>query len=288
MNKIYKKATAKLNLTLNILDKREDGYHNLESVFQKINLYDEIYIEKTNTNKIDFICSIKELENKHNIIYKAYNLLKERDSSISGVKVTLIKHIPCGAGLGGGSTDCASFLLLMNTLFSLDYSKQDLISIGKQLGADVPSCLHSNSMLVKGIGEIITPIDSNMKYYIVLVKPEISFDTKLMYNKIDNHSEFIQEYNSQNVIKALQTNDIELLCSNLYNVFEEVLEKSSEIQKIKKLLTDNGALSSLMTGSGSCVFGIFSDKVSSKKSYDSIKNLYESYWCIANNKKGCV
>jgi len=147
MEKLYIKARGKVNLTLNVLNKREDGYHDLESVFQIINLYDEMYIEKTSSNDLDITCNVKDLDNANNIIHKAYTVLKQKHSNITGVKVNLIKNIPNESGLGGGSADCANFLIAMNKLFSLNYSKQDLIDIGKTLGADVPPCLHTNALL---------------------------------------------------------------------------------------------------------------------------------------------
>ena len=149
-------------------------------------------------------------------------------------------------GLGGGSTDCATFLSGMNSLFDLNYSMQDLINIGKTLGADVPPCLYKNSMFAQGIGEIITPIITKMKYYIVIVKPEISFSTKAMFDVIDNHPEFVQAYNSPVMIKALQTGNLNLLSNNLYNAFEEVVKDNEELQNIKKLLYKYNALRNLL------------------------------------------
>ena len=146
MDKLYIKARGKVNLTLNVLDKREDGYHDLESVFQIINLYDEMYIEKTNSCSLELICNIENLENGNNIISKAYALLRKKHSEIKGIKVTLIKNIPNESGIGGGSADCANFLIAMNKLFNLNYTKHDLIDIGKTLGADVPPCLHTNAL----------------------------------------------------------------------------------------------------------------------------------------------
>jgi len=280
MERIYTKARAKLNLTLNILNKRPDGYHNLESVFQKINLYDEIYIEKAGAKNLYLACNWGEFENQNNIIYKSYNALKEKYAGIGGIKVKLIKHIPSGAGLGGGSTDAAGFLAAMNKLFDLNRPESELIEIGKTLGADVPPCLHTGSLFAEGIGEIITNVKQNIEYYIVLIKPDISFSTKLMFSELDNAVDIKQKYNSKNVIKALETGDFNLLSDNLYNVFEEVFDENSEIKNIKKLLIQNGAANSLMTGSGSCVFGIFSDKETSKKAYNDFKRTYEAYWCV--------
>lgn len=146
MNKMYIKARGKVNLTLNVLDKREDGYHNLESVFQIINLYDEMYIEKTKSKTLELICNVEHLHNSNNIIHKAYDILIKRHPNISGIRVNLVKHIPSEAGLGGGSADCANFLIAMNKLYRLNYNKQDLIDIGKTLGADVPPCLNTGTL----------------------------------------------------------------------------------------------------------------------------------------------
>ena len=167
MDKIYIKARAKVNLTLEILDKRKDNYHNLKSVFQKINLYDEIYIYKTKDDDFKLETNIQELNNKDNIIYKAYIKLKERFKVISGVKVILNKRIPMEAGLAGGSTDCASFILGMNKLFNLKLSKDEMTNLGRSLGADVVPCLYNKAVLAEGIGEIITKINTNFKYYIL-------------------------------------------------------------------------------------------------------------------------
>ena len=298
MNQIYKKSRAKINLTLHILDKRPDGYHNLESVFQIVHLYDELFIEKTEDNHLTLICNVKELENENNIIYKAYHTLKQKHSGLPGVKVTLKKNIPSGAGLGGGSANCASFLTAMNQLFDLHYSKQDLINIGKTLGADVPPCLHNGALLAQGIGEILTPICTNMKYYIVLVKPDISFNTKLMYAKLDERKNNVSKQHSathpvetktnflsHKAIQSLETNNMSSLCNNLYNNFEQTLAKDSEIFTIQHLLLEHGALCSSMTGSGSACFGIFDDKELSKKAYQSLKKTYQSFWSMPKNSE---
>ena len=281
---MYKKARAKINLTLNILDKRPDGYHNLESVFQIISLYDELFVEKTDNNTLEINCNFDDLQGEDNIIFKAYSLLKEKHENIFGIKVTLKKNIPVGRGLAGGSSNCASFLVCMNKLFDLNYSKEELINIGKTLGADVPPCMYTGAIFAKGIGEIITKVDTDLKYYIVIATPDFSLSTKLMFEKLDEiHSRYI--YDSQNAIGALKDNNLGMLCDNLYNDFEKVLEKDSEILVIKKLMIENGALASLLCGSGSSVFGIFDDKEKSKLAYEEIKKSYTSFWCFSTRRK---
>lgn len=279
MDKIYIKARAKVNLTLEILDKRKDNYHNLKSVFQKINLYDEIYIYKTKDDDFKLETNIQELNNKDNIIYKAYIKLKEKFDIISGIKVVLNKKIPMQAGLAGGSTDCASFILGMNKLFNLKLSKDEMTNLGRSLGADVVPCLYNKAVLAEGIGEIITKINTNFNYYILVIKPEISCNTKEMYNKLDSIERNLKICNTEKVIKALEDKNLELLADNLYNSFEEAVDAKS----IKDELIENKALGALLSGSGSCVFGIFKDKQDVKLAYKNLKDKYKTYICTSYN-----
>ncbi len=285
MNKIYLKARAKINLSLEVLDKREDNYHNIKSIFQKINLYDEMYIEKTHNNKFELETNIKSLNNKENVIYKAYVKLKEKYDNISGVKIILNKKIPMQAGLGGGSTDCASFILGINKLFNLRLSRSEIEMIGKSLGADVVPCFYNKSVLVEGIGDKITTINTNFKYYIVIVKPSISCNTKTMYNLIDQINKKNELDLSSTIINGLQNNDIELIANNLYNTFEEVQLDNNLIPTIKEEFLRNGAMGSLMTGSGSCVYGIFRNRKIARKAYQKLKSNYEIYICTSYNSK---
>lgn len=284
MNEGYIKARAKINLNLLVLDKREDNYHNIKSVFQKINLYDEIYVKKLNIDEFEMITNIEEINNKENIIYKAYMKLKEKYKNITGIQVRLNKRIPMQAGMAGGSTDCSAFIVLMNRLFDLKLSKKDMLDLGKDLGADVAPCFYDKPVLAEGIGDRITKIDTNIKYYIVIIKPEISCSTKEMYKKIDT-KKISQKDTTKELIKALEDNDIELLANNLYNIFEEVIEQIETIQKIKKEFIQSGAISSLMTGSGSAVYGIFKDKNEAKKAYENLKDKYQTYICTTYNIK---
>lgn len=287
MKKIYIKARAKVNLNLEILGKREDNYHNLESVFQKINLYDEIYIKKIQTDDFKLNINVKELDTKENIIYKAYVKLKEKYKTITGIEVTVNKKIPMQAGMAGGSTDCAAFIIAMNKLFDLKLTKKEMEALGKSLGADVVPCFYNKAIKAEGIGDIITNIDTDFKYYMVIIKPKIACNTKEMFQKLDTEEDIQQLHTSENIIKALENKDIYLLANNLYNVFEEVIQEKEIIQDIKKELIKNGALQALMTGSGSCVYGIFKDKQSAKNAYIALKDKYLTYICVSYNvKKG--
>ena len=285
MKEIYIKARAKVNLNLEILGKREDNYHNLESVFQKVNLYDEIYIKKTETDGFKLNINVKELDTKENIIYKAYVKLKEQYKAISGIEVTVNKKIPMQAGMAGGSTDCSAFIIAMNRLFDLKLTKKEMETLGKSLGADVVPCFYNKAVKAEGIGEIITNIDTHFKYYMIIIKPKIACNTKEMFQKLDTEEGILQLHTSENIIKALENKDIHLLADNLYNVFEEVIQEKGIIQDIKKELIKNGALQALMTGTGSCVYGIFKDKQSAKDAYIALKDKYQTYICTSYNTK---
>ena len=242
MEQIYLKARAKINLNLEVVRKREDNYHNIKSVFQKINLYDELYIQKTETNDLELETNIEQLNNKENIIYKAYEILKEKHKKITGAKVKLNKKIPMQAGLAGGSTDCASFILGMNRLFDLRLSKTEIEDIAKSLGADVVPCFYNRALLAEGIGDEITPINTNFKYYVIIIKPQIACNTKEMYQKIDGKKDLKQPDNSDKMIQALEQNNLELLANYLYNIFETVMDEKEMIQSIKKELMEQGAI----------------------------------------------
>ena len=285
MEEIYIKARAKINLNLEVFEKRKDNYHNLESVFQKVNLYDEMYIKKIKEDKFKLNINIRELDNKENIIYKAYVKLKERYKTITGVEITVKKNIPMQAGMAGGSTDCAAFIIAMNKLFDLKLSKKEIESFGKSFGADVVPCFYNKAIKAEGIGDIITHIDTNFRYYMVIIKPKICCNTKEMFERLDTQHNIKQLNTSENIIKALKNKDIKLLAKNLYNVFEEVIPEKENIKNIKKELIKNGALNALMTGSGSSVYGIFEDKQSAKKAYMELKDKYETYICTSYNVK---
>lgn len=245
MEQVYIKARAKINLNLEVVGKRKDNYHNISSVFQKINLYDELYIKKTGTEDLVIKTNIEELNSKENIIYKAYIVLKEKYKKIMGVEVLLNKKIPMQAGLAGGSTDCASFIVGMNRLFDLKLSKIEMENIGKNLGADVVPCFYNGAVRGEGIGEIITPINTDIKYYLVIIKPEISCNTGELFKKIDEGKTKKQPNNSNKIVQALEKNNLETVTKYLYNIFEEVIEERELIQNIKREVIKQGAIRKL-------------------------------------------
>ena len=284
MNRIYLKARAKINLTLNVLEKRPDNYHNIESVFQKISLYDELFIKKNDNDCLYLECNLKELENQSNILNKTFNALKKEFPKISGVNVKLVKHIPLQAGLGGGSTDCASFILGMNSLFNLNASEEKLVEIGKSLGADVVPCMY-NLVKSEGIGDIVTKLKSNLTYYILLMKPNYECNTRIMYEKLDSNPNLVQKYNTNDVINILKNGNITDLQGKLYNVFENVIEEKDELNKIKNDFLFSGAIDTLLSGSGSCIYDSYETKKDANKAFDYLKSKYNCkiYKCISCN-----
>lgn len=251
MEEIKLLARAKINLTLEVLNKRKDNYHELESIFQKVSLYDEINIYKIKSKGLILESNIETLNCNNNIIYKAYMEFKLS----SGVRVVLKKNIPMEAGLAGGSTDCASFVLGMNKLFNLNLGKKELVDLCKCLGADVVPCLYNKAVIAKGIGEKITKINTNFNYHILILKPNFSCNTGEMFRLLDRKERIINCDKHALVEKALKENNIRLLVNSLYNTFEEVVD----VKNIKEELIENRAIGALLTGSGSCVYGIFNN-----------------------------
>ena len=284
MEKIFVKPRAKINLTLSILEKRQDGYHNLESVFQKINLYDEMWVEKTNTDFIEIESNIKAVKLEENIIYKPDKAQKEKYPFITGVKVTLNKKIPMQAGLAGGSTDGAYFLKVMKKLCNLDITDEELEKLASRLGADVVPCMYNEVIKAEGIGDIIRATNFKFKYYLVIIKPQIFCSTKEMYDKLDSR-DFLSKRKAEEMLEALKEKDIGKLAKNLYNDFEEVSKDIKEIVEVKEKLKENGAIGSLLAGSGSAVFGVFENKDTAKKAYYNLKENYETYICTSYVKK---
>lgn len=286
MKQVFLKAYAKINLILAVLNKRNDGYHNIKSVFQKINLYDEISIFKTNASDFILETNISEINNENNIIFKAYKEIQKKYAVVKGIKVILKKNIPMQAGLGGGSSDCASFILGINKLFDLKMNNSEICELAKKLGADVVPCLYNGTNLVSGIGQIVKPLNRILNFYLLIIQPDFANSTKEMYKLIDEKRINQKNLNEKflNVINSLKENNIYKLTNNLYNTFEEVSPNKETIEAIKKELCQNGALGSIMTGSGSCIFGIFANKKQLLSAFKKLEKQYKVYIAKPINK----
>lgn len=279
-NILIKKTPAKINLTLDVTGKLENGYHTLSMIMQSIDVCDELSFEKTADETILFSMN-KDLPDKipaeKNLVYKAAKLMKDTFKIDGGFKIHLTKNIPAAAGLAGGSSDCAATLIGINELCGLGLDIEKLCEIGVKLGADVPFCIRKGTMLAEGIGEILTPLTPLTGIPVLLIKPNISISTPYVYkhlklNKLDYHPD------NKAVISYIKDNNIKKIAASLSNVLETVtIPENPIIAELKRYLTESGAIGSLMSGSGPTTFGIFENMETAKKAYEKAKNDYPDF-----------
>ena len=271
MDSINLRAYGKINLGLDVVGVREDGYHLVSMVMQSVRLFDKLTITKSDEEGIRLTTNLDFLPvNDNNLVVKAARLLMEEFNVKKGVDIYLEKHIPVAAGMAGGSSDCAAALYGINRLFNLKLSTKELMDRGVTLGADVPYCIMRGTALSEGIGEELTRLAPMPDCYIVIAKPPVSVSTKYVYEHIDN--EGIDEHpDIAGIIKGLEDGDLHAITDRLGNVLEKVtVNMHPEIDKIKQMMIDEGALNSLMSGSGPTVFGIFDDKAKADKANKAI------------------
>ena len=274
MKSISIKAPAKLNLFLDITGKLENGYHEIASVMQTVDLFD--YVKIARSECITLSCSNHELDGNVNIAYKAAVLFFEKTGIESGADIYIDKRIPSEAGMAGGSADAAAVLYGLNRIYDEPLSSEELCEIGAKCGADVPFSLRGSTMLCEGIGEKLSPLPAMPDCWFVIVKPDFGMSTPESYKYYDEHGLFSLEHpDKQNIISALENNDISSLCSNLYNVLEHTVE-NPEIENIKSMLKENGAMGSMMTGSGTAVFGIFDSVHTAVSAKNALSEKYSS------------
>lgn len=272
MDKLELKALGKINLGLDVLGRRENGYHDVRMVMQTLYLYDQIKMEKTKKPGIELNTNLFYLPvNENNLAYRAADLLMKEFEIKEGVKITLEKHIPVAAGMAGGSSNAATVLFGMNRMFSLGLSQQELMDRGVTLGADVPYCIMRGTVLAEGIGEILTPLPAMPKCHVLIAKPPISVSTKLVYEKLDSH-EITEHPDIDGILKGLKERNLKKIASSMGNVLEKVtIEEYPVIEEIKNVMKKSGALNAMMSGSGPTVFGIFDDKDRAKRAARRIR-----------------
>lgn len=277
MDSITMQSMAKINLGLDVIRKREDGYHDLRMVMQTIRLSDHIFIKKERDSGIRFRTNLPFLpDNEKNIAYKAAQILMEEFQIDDGIFINLEKHIPVAAGMAGGSSNAAAVLVGMNRLFELGLTKRELMERGVRLGADVPYCIMRGTALAEGIGEILTPLPAPPLCYIVIVKPNFFVSTKFVYTNLK--VEEIKEHpDIDGITASIRNQDLDGIVSRLGNVLEEItIPAYPQIQEIKEDLLRQGALGSLMSGSGPTVFGIFSSLEQAKAAAGAMHRSYPS------------
>lgn len=273
MKKIEIKAPAKINIGLNIVSKREDGYHNLETFFYPIHdLYDHIVFEKADS--FSFSCSAPELDNDSNLIIKAVRLLEEIKKMHVNVSITCEKNIPAGAGLGGGSSDAAAVLLSLNEMYYLGLKYEELVTLALLLGSDVPFFLKSKPAAGKSRGEKLIHLPVEIDRYILLVNPGIHISTGEAFSSISPTPSNI-EYEKVFGVEKL---DIDNALKDIRNDFEEsVFARHPEIKEIKDMMYKSGACFSLMSGSGSTVYGFFKALEDAEKAKGEFPSSYFTF-----------
>ncbi len=262
------KAYAKVNLFLDITGRLENGYHTLNTVMQQIDLYDEITAEVTDGDRICIKCDNPAVPcNEKNIAYKAARAFLAETGSKAHIYISISKHIPLEAGMGGSSTDGAAVLKLLNEMYGYPLSIEKLCEIGAGLGADVPFCITGGTAVCTGIGEIMKPVSCLKDYVFLIVKPDFSCSTPVGYRAYDENPLPVNK--DFDVFVRELSNGADKWAGKMYNVFEK-LYADDRIAEITEAMRKSGALGSVLTGSGSAVFGIFKDESTAQKAYDNI------------------
>ena len=274
MNQIRLKALAKINLGLDVLRRKEDGYHEVKMIMQTIGLHDQIHIRKIEEDEIRIRTNLYYLpNNENNLAYKAAKLLKDEFQLPGGVSIHLKKVIPVAAGMAGGSSDAAAVLFGMNKMYHLKLSQQELMDRGVCLGADVPYCIMRGTALAEGIGEKLTVLPAMPKCHILIAKPPINVSTKFVYENL--HANDLKPEDHPEVdlqLEALQEGDLEKLVAHMGNVLERVtVPEYPVISEIKQIMVEHGALGAMMSGSGPTVFGIFTNYAQAKEAYEKLQ-----------------
>ena len=285
--KVKVQAPAKINMSLDVLRRRPDGYHDVSMVMQAVSLYDYVTVEKSDTGDIEIFCDYEGVPcDESNIAYKSASaFFKYTDIDNTGIKISIEKSIPTQAGLAGGSADGAAVIVALNKLFSTHLKEKEMREIGERVGADVPFCIVGGTKLAEGTGTKLKKMISIPRCSIVICKPDVSVSTAEAYSKIDSaelsHPEFTAE-----MVKAIYARDIYMVTSCMLNDFEIALN-FDEIRNVKRVMLKNKALGACMSGSGSAVFAIFNSEKKAYKCVETLKKDYRDVFLCVPEKEGC-
>ena len=273
MDKMELKALGKINLGLDVLGRRENGYHDVRMVMQTVYLYDQIRMEKTKKPGIELLTNLFYLPvNENNLAYQAADLLMKEFHVKEGVKITLDKHIPVAAGMAGGSSNAAAVLFGINRMFSLGLSQKELMERGVTLGADVPYCVMRGTVLAEGIGEELSVLPAMPKCTVLIAKPPISVSTKMVYEALDS-KEIVEHPDIDGILEGLRKGDLHKVADSMGNVLEDVtIPMHPVIADIKQVMQDCGAIGAMMSGSGPTVFGLFENRASAREAQKMIRD----------------
>lgn len=272
MKEISVKALAKINLGLDVVRRREDGYHEVRMIMQTIHLFDRLEISKNTSGQITMETNLAFLPtNENNLVCKAAKLLTDEFGIKDGVHVWLHKHIPVAAGMAGGSTDAAAVLYGMNRIFDLGLSKEELMERGVKIGADVPYCVMRGTVLAEGIGEKLTKLPPMVKCPVLIAKPQINVSTKFVYEnlKLDADTE---HPDIDRLVADIREKNLTKIAADMGNVLETVtIPAYPVIADIKENMLQNGAVNAMMSGSGPTVFGLFEKEADAVQAYEAMK-----------------
>ena len=272
MDKLELKAYGKINLGLDVIRKRPDGYHDLDMVMQMVDVYDDVILTRIEGAEIVVRTDTAVLSNgKDNLAYMAAKMLMDEFGIDQGLEITIRKRIPIAGGMAGGSSDCAATLTGVNQMFDLGLSTEELMERGVRLGADVPYCILGGTAIARGIGDILTPLPTPPKCHVIIAKPPVSVSTAFVYGNI-KPDKIKKRPDIDGMVSAIRTQDLYKLAKSLYNVMEDItVPQYPIIQEIKMVMLNNGALNSIMSGSGPTVFGLYDDKGKAEQKVELLK-----------------
>lgn len=282
MKKIQINSYSKINLTLNVLRKRKDGYHEIESIMQSINLADKVIITEKREG-ITVKCNNPQVPvDINSLAYKTAEKILNQYRIKRGVKIEIDKKIPLASGMAGGSANSATILVGINKLFDLELKNEELWGIGEELGMDVPFCVQNGTALAYHKGEKLSPLlPLNPSLWVIIINPDFKISTQWAYNNLNIAKNKTTMNNTRNMLNALKVGTPKEIAKNLFNSFESVIiKKYPEIRKVKDRLIGEGVLGALMSGSGPSVFGIAKSQEEALKIYKKLKPEYKSIWVV--------
>ncbi len=281
------KAYAKINLILDIVDRRNDGYHDLFMIMQSVGIYDTVSVTENKSETISITCSDDDIPlDSRNIAWKAAEAFFEVSRlKNKGIEINIEKRIPHAAGLAGGSADGAAVILALNKLYKTDYSVDELCKIGVKIGADVPFCLTGGTLLAQGIGDVLNRVRPLRRCYIVLAKPDFDVNTGYAYRQFDRFGKS-HTPDKLGMLCAVQSRDLKQICDKMENVFEQFIEVPERIT-IKEIMKNNHALGFCMSGSGPTVFGIFACRSDADHAAAALKGFAKDIAVCLPVSRGC-
>lgn len=281
------KAYAKINLMLDIVNRRNDGYHDLFMIMQSVGVYDTVTVTENKSKSISITCNIDDIPlNNKNIAWKAANAFFEATKKKNkGINIDIVKRIPHAAGLAGGSADGAAVIVALNKIYNTELSEAELCKIGVKIGADVPFCITGGTLLAQGIGDVLSKVKPLRKCHILLAKPDFDVNTAFAYKQFDLFGK-THTPDKLGMLCAMQSRDLDEICSKMENVFEQFIEVPNRIN-IKEVIKNNNAKGFCMSGSGPTVFGIFENKEDAVKASEDLKDYAKDIMICTPVNKGC-